>query len=532
MMLSALTLLMGAAIGETKPLKSAIEEVAKQLPAGAVVLAERVGDRVVFAASGRLEPQGTAPEAVVFEIGSITKVFTALLLAQAVVGGRVTLDTTVAELMGPKQIFDDPRVGAITLRQLATHTSGLPRLPADLAIGAEANDPYAHYDRARLNAGVQIIRLAGDGPFEMSYSNFGVGLLGDLLARRYGRTWAELIAEKITGPLKMTDTSVELSDGQRARLAPPYAGAQPNHAWHLNAFVAAGGLHSTAADMLKFGDALLNPETSPLAEAIALMLRPQTKAGDIGLAIMISKYDGEKVYEHDGGTGGYRTSLRVTPGLRAVSVVLMNNASGNPGRLYALARGEKPRVIESSKVLTEAQLGSYEGIYRLDNEHRFTILRRGGELWSRLSGQAFFRLFPHEQEDRFFLKIAAAEIQFQRTGQAVTGLTLYQNGRELPAARQEEAVPKLLFPKAAELQAYTGSYKLAPGATFRMTVENETLFAELTGQAALPVFATGSDRFVYDVVKAELEFERAPDGKVQALILHQNGLSPRAVKEP
>jgi CubicO group peptidase (beta-lactamase class C family) len=520
------------ALGETKPLKAATEEAAKQLPAGGMVLAERVGDKVEYSAAGRLEPQGTTPEAVVFEIGSISKVFTALLLAQATVEGKVTLETTVAELMGPAQRFDDPRVGAITLRQLATHTSGLPRLPADLWLGADPNDPYAHYDRARLNAGVQITKLESDGPFPMSYSNFGLGLLGDLLARRYGKTWAELIAEKITGPLKMADTVVELSAEQQARLAPPYAGPKPNHAWHLNAFVGAGGLRSTAADLMKFGEALLAPEKSPLAEAIALLLRPQTKSGDIGLAIMISKFAGEIAYEHDGGTGGYRSQLRVTPARHTVTVVLVNNAAGDPARVFSLARNEKPRLKESDKVMTETQLAGYEGVYRMDHEHVFTILRRGGELWARLTGQPFFRLFPHEQDDRFFLKVVAAEIQFHRTGEAITGLTLHQNGREVPATRKEEPVPKLLFPTPPELQAYVGTYALAPGATFKLTVASDTLYAQLTGQPALPVFATGHDRFVYDVVKAELEFERTPDGKVQALILHQNGQSPRARKEP
>lgn len=528
----SLPMLTTAALAEMKPLKTAMEEAAGKLPAGCMVSAERIGANVEYSAAGNLEPKGTAPQHVVFEIGSITKVFTALLLAQATIEGKVTFETTVAELMGAAQKFDDARVGAITLRQLATHTSGLPRLPADLSLGADAQDPYAHYDRARLNAGVQITRLKGDGPFPMSYSNFGVALLGDLLARRYGQTWAELIAQKITGPLKMPDTVLELSKEQQARLAPPYAGAMPNHAWHLNSFVAAGALHSTAADLVKFGEALLAPEKTPFADAIALMLRPQTKSGEIGLAVMISKIDGETVYHHDGGTGGYRSALHITPARHAVTVVLVNNASGDPSRVFALARNEKPRATESARKLTEAQMTAYEGIYRTDNEHVFTILRRGEELWARLTGQPFFRLFPHEQEDRFFLKVVAAEIQFQRSGDAVTGLTLFQNGREVAGTRNDAAVPRLLFPKPEELQAYAGTYKLAPGVIFRVTVASDTLYAQLTGQSALPVFATAPDRFVYDVVQAELAFERAANGKVQALILHQNGLAQRAAREP
>jgi CubicO group peptidase (beta-lactamase class C family) len=530
--LITVTLMAACAQAETKPLKAAAEEIAKGLPAGVIVTAERVSEKVEYSAAGRLEPKGTAPEAVIFEIGSITKVFTALLLAQATVEGKVTLETTVAQVMGPAQRFDDPRVGAITLRQLATHTSGLPRLPENLGKDAETADPYAHYDRARLEAGLQHTKLTDEGPFAMSYSNFGVGLLGELLAQRYGRPWASLIEEKITGPLHMTDTVVQLSASQLARLAPPYAGKKPDHPWHLNALAGAGALHSTAADLMKFGEALLAPEKSPLAPAISLLLRPQTKNGDIGLAISILKLDGETVYEHGGGTGGYRSDLRIVPARRAVSVLLVNNAALEPTTVFALARGEKPRLNESDKLLTPEQLAAYEGTYRLDNDHVFTMVRRDGALWTRLTGQPFNRLYPHEQTDRFFFKVVPAELQFQRAGDKIVSVTLFQNGRELNAKRIDEPAPRILFPTAGELQAYAGTYTLAPGAELTFSVIGDTLFAQLTGQAAVPVFATAADRFAYDVVKADLEFERSPDGKVKAVVLHQNGQSPRAVKKP
>src|SRR4051812_25057554 len=98
--LAALMIVTVPTLAETKPLKAAVEEVAKSLPVGAMVLAERAGATVEYSAAGRLEPQGTAPETAIFEIGSITKVFTGLLLAQAIIEGKVTLETTVADMMG------------------------------------------------------------------------------------------------------------------------------------------------------------------------------------------------------------------------------------------------------------------------------------------------------------------------------------------------------------------------------------------------------------------------------------------------
>ncbi|MGH8653652.1 MAG: serine hydrolase [Gammaproteobacteria bacterium] len=312
-----------------KSLAEAARSFEKELPKGVIVTAERSGEVIEFAAAGKREHPGIPPERVIFEIGSITKVFTGLLLAQAVVEGNVALDTPIKQLIAPSTKFADSRVGAITLKQLATHTSGLPRMPDNINQGADAADPAAHYDRTKLDAYLASAKLLGEPPFEVSYSNLGVGLLGDLLSRVYGKPWEVLAAEKITGPLGMKDTVVNLSDDQRKRFAPPYAGEQKVKPWALAALAGAGALRSSAADMMIFGDALLAPEKTPFREAFALMLQPQTAEGN-GLAIGIGKLDGKRVFEHNGGTGGYRSSLQALPDSRSVRVVLVNNAELEP----------------------------------------------------------------------------------------------------------------------------------------------------------------------------------------------------------
>jgi D-alanyl-D-alanine-carboxypeptidase/D-alanyl-D-alanine-endopeptidase len=166
---------------------------AKRLEKGAVVTAEVVKGEVRFAAAGTIEPQGTAPEKVLFEIGSISKVFTGLLLAQAVVEKKVTLDTTLREVMGEKQKFAEPEVASITLGQLATHTSGLPRLPSLMIPAAAMPNPYAAFDRAMLDMAVADQKLEGKASYNLSYSNYGVGLLGDLLSRVYDKSWEQLV---------------------------------------------------------------------------------------------------------------------------------------------------------------------------------------------------------------------------------------------------------------------------------------------------------------------------------------------------
>ena len=113
-------------------------------------------------------------------------------------------------------------------------------------------------------------------------------------------------------------------------------------------------------------------------------------------------------------------------------------------------------------------------------------------------------------------------------------MTLFQNGRELRAAKAQKPPPKLLFRPAAELEPFTGRYELAPGRVFTVSINASTLFIELTGQPALPVFETRPGHFEYDTVDAAVEFATDDTGAVIALVLHQNGvhIAPRQTEKP
>lgn len=533
LLMTGVALISSSAFGvDAQPLAETAIIVAKSLPKGGIVTAERIDQqKTIYAAAGKPEPEGVAPERIIFEIGSISKVFTGLLLAQAVTEGKTTLDTTLQQVLGREQTFADDRVGRITLRQLATHTSGLPRLPEDLATGADPSDPYAHYDRAKLSAYLTKTTLKGEAPYSLSYSNLGMGLLGDILSRIYAKPWDALIAEKITAPLGMKDTVVVLNEEQQKRFAPAYDGEKSVKPWKLAALQGAGALRSTATDLLLFGEALLHPEKTPLREAFALLLTPQTKEGDMGLAVFLSPYYGQRLYEHSGGTGGYRSSLHILPESNTVQVVLINNAAMEGEAVIAAAHRQKPRTTPSDRIVDAADLAAYEGVYPIDATSRFTVLRRDDQLWTQLTGQTFLQLHPHEKADRFFLKEVAAEIQFLRENDKITALILFQNGREVKAPKSKDAAPVITFRKPEELTPYAGTYELTPKAVFTVKVVKETLFAQLTGQNFLPVFEKRDDWFEYDVVPAVLEFERDKDGKVIALKLHQNGAIQRAVKK-
>ena len=526
----------GLAQSPAFPLAAAAEKAGNSLGAGGIVVAEAQGGQVHYAAAGHPAPRAdVAPERIIFEIGSITKVFTSLLLAQAVGEGRAALSDPIAKFL-PADLKLDPRVAAITLEQLATHTSGLPRVPDNLEPSRQA-DPYADYTVERLYRFLTAYRPARPAPQPAEYSNLGAGLLGHLLERLYGKTYAALVEEKITGPLGLVDTVVELSAEQQSRFALPYSGTMRVLPWHLGALAGAGALHSTAADLVKFAQALMSP-ASPLQAAWDLARQPRAEFGSpgdrIGLAILTAEVDGERIYNHGGGTGGFRSFLEFAPQSGRLAVVLLNNDSPEPAGLVAATR--HPAAVAKSAVtareetpLPADQLADYPGVYVIDARARFTaVLDAAGRLQVRLIGQPFFPAY-HDADDRFFLKVVPAEYAFGRdAGGKVVSLTLHQNGREVPARRTAEPPPVVLFLSADKLGEYPGRFRLTPDAVFDVSSRSGHLFVKLTGQPAWPVFCDRADHFVYDVVDAGLTFERDAAGAVTALVLHQNGADRRA----
>jgi serine-type D-Ala-D-Ala carboxypeptidase/endopeptidase len=518
-----------------KPLAEAARSVAKDTKQGTIATGEWRDGKASHSMAGKAGPKSVPPERVIYEIGSISKVFTGLLLAQSVIEKKVRLDSTLKELLGPDQTFADPRVGAITLLQLVTHTSGLPRLAGNHADHATPGDPYAKYDRAALAECLASTKLDGDGPFLESYSNLGFGLLGEILSRVHEKTWEELVREKITAPLGMRDTVVTLDAEQTARFIQPYAGKEKKLPWTFTAMAGAGALRSTTADMILFGRALLQPEGTPLKDAaVAMLTKPQVSDGGCGLAIRIGKLDGQRVWEHDGGTGGFRSSLQVFPDAGVVRVVLVNDAAMPSGKVLAAARlkAAKNTAMQEAPPLSAAALAEFTGVYDLDKQARFTCLIRGGRLAIQLTGQSFLDAFPLKERDRFFLKAVDAEFQFHRLDEKIDSLTLHQNGRELTARKSAKTAPAYIFRTKAELKELEGSYLMLGGAEFTIEPRNGVIFAKLTDQEFVPVFESRKDWFVYDVVDASLEFLRDEKGQIAALRLHQDGLIQMAVKKP
>lgn len=270
---------------------------------------------------------GTAKPDSIFEIGSISKTFTGLLLARMAAKGEVKFDDPVRELL-PGGAAPKPEGAEITLLDLAIQHSGLPRMPGNFH-PADPRNPYADYRPADLYRFLASHGVARPAAPEFLYSNLGVGLLGQALANRAGKSYAALLRQEIAGPLGMKDTVVSLSQEQQARFIQGHdAEHRPAHAWDLDALAGAGAIRSTAADMLTYLEAQLHPEKFPaLAAAIAQTheLRADAMPGmRIGLAWLYVNKGG--FYWHNGGTGGFSSYAFFDPKNDCAGVVLFNTA--------------------------------------------------------------------------------------------------------------------------------------------------------------------------------------------------------------
>jgi CubicO group peptidase (beta-lactamase class C family) len=523
---------------ELPPLGEKAPSWAASLGHGAVATAEKRDGRWVFAIAGQpfaAEPAGVPPERVLFEIGSISKVFTGILLADAVLDGKLSLDDALAKRL-PVQL-SAPAIGGVTLRQLATHTSCLPGMPDNLT-DFTVPDPFAQYDDKALFEYFGRAKLGKNPPCESNYSNLGFGTLGVVLETAYGKPLAMLVQEKITGPLGMADTAQELSAEQQSRFVTPWKGAEPAHPWTAKAMSGAGGLRSTLADLSKLADALLAGAKGPLGKVWPLLagdLADIPAGGKIGLALMHTRMGGEDGYWHNGGTGGSQSLFVVWPASGRAAILLASNGTADPGAWLAAWRASGlPAVHRVEIALPPAVLDEYAGVYSVGTQAHFTVLRRGDGLIARLPGQTFVPIFA-SAKDETFLKGVDAQLSFRRDASGkIAGLTLHQNGLEISATRDAGPAPHFEFPSAAALAEYVGVYdysQIKPGDTLTITQEGDQLRARHTGQA-LAVFCAGKDRFEYDadLAVASLTFERDAAGKIAAVVLHQHGQDMRSPK--
>jgi CubicO group peptidase (beta-lactamase class C family) len=377
----------------------------------------------------------------VFEIGSITKVFTALLLADMVLHGEVALDDPAAKFL-PAKVHMPERDGVpITLLDLATYTSGLPRMPTNFA-PADRTNPYVDYGAERLYDFLSNHELAFRPGTHYEYANLGFGLLGHILELRAGKPYEELVVSRICAPLGMEDTRITLSGAMRERLARGHNGLlAPVANWDFSALAGAGALRSTMNDLFKFIEACLGTKNTPLAAAMKMALsarRPRLNQRDVALGWFVSsRFDDELIWK-DGGTGGYATFVGYSTRTRRNAIVLSNanDSAANIGlglhlinAAYALPKLRREITVEPSV------LAAYAGRYELTPTFVLTVRADGARLFVQATGQEELEAFA-ESETSFFSRVVNAQVTFAPPeGGVAPSLVLHQNGKDRPAKR-------------------------------------------------------------------------------------------------
>jgi D-alanyl-D-alanine-carboxypeptidase/D-alanyl-D-alanine-endopeptidase len=423
------------------------DRIANNRGKGFVVAVVEVGKPARYFTAGTSGVEGLPLDsATIFEIGSITKVFTSTLLAEMVQRREVKLDDPISKYL-PRNVKVPKRESReITLLDLATQTSGLPRLPTNLRPATVAN-PYVDYSAPMLHQFLASYELTRDIGSRYEYSNLGVGLLGHLLARAGGRKYEALLEERVLQPLGLDDTGISLDSSMDRRMARGFnALGDSMSRWDFDALEGAGALRSTAADMVKFLAATLDSTASPLGPVMArtqVVRRPADRPDNsIGLGWHIVNVFGSTITWHNGGTGGYRAFIGFDDA-RNRGVVILTNSTVSPDDIgfhllepripLDLPQRPPPQRVEIQ--LTEAQLQPFVGVYELAPAFRIAITREGAELFGQATGQARQRLHA-ESPTKFFLRAVDAQISFiVGSDGKVDAMTLHQGGANIPGKR-------------------------------------------------------------------------------------------------
>lgn len=382
----------------------------------------------------------------VFEIGSITKVFTATLLADMVARGELSFEDPIADYL-PEEVSVPSRGGEITLLTLSTQHSGLPRLPSNLS-PADATNPYADYTVEQMYAFLSGYELTRDVGARFEYSNLGVGLLGHVLSLAADRDYEQLVRERILDPLGMDMTGVALDDDMRGWMTRGHdQQSEVVPLWDLPTLAGAGALRSNMTDMLAFLAANVGPATSDLERAMRVTHEVRAEAGpgmSIGLNWIVRVTDDQRILWHNGGTGGFRTFLGFDPDAEVGVVVLTNSGHGaddiglhllDPD--VPLAGAPAPVVAREEIDLPDEILARYVGVYELAPTFSIAVTLEDGALFIQATGQPRLPVFA-EADTEFFLRVVDAQITFEVSADGMaTGLVLHQNGQNVPGRKVE-----------------------------------------------------------------------------------------------
>ena len=472
-----------------------------------------------------------------FEIGSVTKTMTATMLAEMALAKTVTLSEPITNIL-PTTVRVPSKDGKqITLLNLATQHSGLPRMPSNI-MSRDPQNPYADYTKAELFQFLDNYTLPRDPGASFEYSNLGFGLLGTVLATKANQPYSALIESRIFAPLGMKQSALTLPPSLQPLFSVGHdtsGGEVEPWTFHAQALAGAGAVRSNLHDMLKY--LRCNLGQGPLAQACLYAQKPRSTfpGHRIGLAWWTD--NGTGIIQHGGDTAGYHAMVAMTADHTRGIVILSNGpyVDGNLGLHIldtAIPLSPQARYVP----LSSTELSAYVGTYRTTIPGaNLTIALSANHLTAQLTGQEPLPLTA-SAPDHFYNNDVGGTIQFIRQHGRIVGLGLLQAGHELDAVKlgpsgqplvQKIAIPYppivTLSPKT--LQSYVGTYMLNAQTYITVTRNTSGIELRLVGQQSAPVFATAKDHFYYKIVDASVTFTRNAAGKITALRIDQDGVT-------
>lgn len=402
-----------------------------------------------FVAHGRLSHLGSSAksdEKTIYEIGSITKVFTGILLAEAVRRGEVKLNDPISNFL-PHTVRTPKYNGKeITLIDLTTHTSALPRLPDNLSLKNQL-DPYSDYFVQNAYDFLSSYKLTREIGAKYDYSNYAVGLLGHILSRRAKMSYERLVTTRLLIPLRMTDTSLSLPKMKIARHAQGFD--EDNHPvpnWHFDVLAGAGAIRTTATDMAKFISANLGFTKTPLyvsmLDAQKMLRQGDNEYEKVGMGWIGIDFIGTRAVVHGGTTGGFSSYVLLATEKKKGVFIAWNWGGANGveflqsiafnaiSNKFPIKRASAPK---KEITLSEEVLEQYVGEYQMAPNFSITVTRDGKHLFTQGTGQAKFEIFA-EKEDEFFAKTTRISLSFKRdASRKVAGMIIHQSGMDTPA---------------------------------------------------------------------------------------------------
>ena len=505
---------------------------------GAAVIAARDGQVLMRKAYGAASVELGVPMRPehVFRLGSITKQFTAVAALLLVDEGRISLDDEITRFFP-----DYPTHGRrITVEHLLTHTSGI--------------RSYTSIDsfRANLRRDYTVDQLIGtfrDQPMDFgpgegwSYNNSGYALLGAIIEKASGMSYADFVRTRIFEPLGMRSTAYERADAVVPGRVPGYQRTEQGQVLQAEYLsmtqpYAAGALISTVDDQLTWQRAvaqgrLLKPET--WRRAFSAYRLSDGRSSGYGYGWFLGEAVGRPSIEHGGDINGFSTNGLWIPSERLHVIVLANHRREPRRNPDDISRQIATRLLgepapPAAVALSPAELDAYVGVYRISDTERRVITREGGTLYSQRGRNPRYEIIPVGNDE--FVYASGSRARFIRGANgAVTGMMLKERlGPEEMSARTDEPPSEVLAAAAATvtvppavLDRYAGRYQLAPDFVIAVRRDGNALLAQPTGQPEVTLVPESDTRFYVQEVDARVVFEADASGTVTRLILHQGG---------